>query len=230
MHRNLISVFFALTPLVEGFVVKPDQHRRYRIIHQSKDSKEIIGGDLFTKALFSAAELLGKARSALLPNGEADSETNSASSSGLKNTALRIQDEYLRVFWVTGKMDLSLYSPDCLFRDPFSSFGGTPGCASTARFAANARNLGSLVDVNSMKASVTNVTVIEVGEPKILVSWTFSSQLKLPWRPFLAASGVTTHVVDPESGLICRYEETWKSKPLDVVKRLFVPGPPAESS
>ena len=33
------------------FVVKPDLHRRYRIIRQSNDSKDKIGGDFFTKAL-----------------------------------------------------------------------------------------------------------------------------------------------------------------------------------
>ena len=43
-------------------------------------------------------------------------------------------------------------------------------------------------------------------------------------RPVLAAAGETLHVIDKESRLITRYEERWKSKPWDVVKRLFIPG------
>lgn len=56
-----------------------------------------------------------------------------------------------------------------------------------------------------------------------MVGWTFRSKLRLPWKPTLAASGSTTHYVERETGLIYRYEERWSSKPLDVVKRLFVP-------
>jgi hypothetical protein len=57
----------------------------------------------------------------------------------------------------------------------------------------------------------------------VRVSWIFSSKLNFPWKPVLAAAGETFHYLDPYTGLIIRYEETWKSKPWDVVKGLFIP-------
>ena len=50
-----------------------------------------------------------------------------------------------------------------------------------------------------------------------------SSKLNLPWRPVLAASGVTSHYLSKDTMLIEKYLESWKSKPWHVVKRLFVP-------
>ena len=57
----------------------------------------------------------------------------------------------------------------------------------------------------------------------VRVGWVFNSKLNLPWKPILAAAGETFHYLDTQTGLIIRYEETWKSKPWDVVKRLFQP-------
>jgi hypothetical protein len=133
-----------------------------------------------------------------------------------------------------------------LIQDPFSSFGGK---GSTQRFKKNADNLGKLVLIPIMK--ITNYEVDynyknekiedkkdfeskvaknEKGNDDIArtydcvrVSWIFSSKLNFPWKPVLAAAGETFHYLDPYTGLIVRYEETWKSKPWDVVKRLFIP-------
>mmetsp|Transcript_24254 Transcript_24254/g.33283 ORF Transcript_24254/g.33283 Transcript_24254/m.33283 type:complete len:127 (-) Transcript_24254:45-425(-) len=116
-------------------------------------------------------------------------------------------------------MDTSLWAPNCTFADPFNSFGGE---GSTARFKVNADNLGKFVINPTLK-----VTSFEADESKriVTVGWIFSSQLKLPWRPTLAAAGETLHIIDNSSGLITRYEERWKSNPWDVIKRLFVPNP-----
>jgi hypothetical protein len=133
-----------------------------------------------------------------------------------------------------------------LIQDPFSSFGGK---GSTQRFKKNADNLGKLVLIPTMK--ITNYKVdynykkekiedkknFELKEDKnengnddvartydcVRVSWIFSSKLNFPWKPVLAAAGETFHYLDPYTGLIVKYEETWKSKPWDVVKRLFIP-------
>ena len=63
----------------------------------------------------------------------------------------------------------------------------------------------------------------------VRVGWIFSSKLNLPWKPILAAAGETFHYLDSSTGLIIRYEETWKSKPWDVVKRVFTPTRSASS-
>lgn len=39
----------------------------------------------------------------------------------------------------------------------------------------------------------------------------------------LAAAGTTTHVIDPERGVVVEHLERWKSKPGEVVARLFRP-------
>lgn len=64
----------------------------------------------------------------------------------------------------------------------------------------------------------------------VRVGWIFSSKLNLPWKPILAAAGETFHYLDSSTGLIIRYEETWKSKPWDVVKRIFTPTRTTSSS
>jgi hypothetical protein len=132
-----------------------------------------------------------------------------------------LEKEYASVFWVSGSMDLSLWEDDCTFADPFSSFSG-PG--SSLRFKKNADALSGLVDQETIKARVLGVeSLSNNGLDVVKVGWTFSARLKLPWRPVLAAAGETSHVLSPTSGKIIEYRESWKSKPFDVVKRLFVP-------
>ena len=88
------------------------------------------------------------------------------------------------------------------------------------------------VDYNYKNEIITENSEIDQNRDKddvarsydcVRVSWIFSSKLNFPWKPVLAAAGETFHYLDPFTGLIVRYEETWKSKPWDVVKRLFIP-------
>ena len=110
-------------------------------------------------------------------------------------------------------MDLSLWEDNCTFSDPFYSFGGT---GSLARFQNNAKNLGKYVENPTIK--IISSTLID---DVVTVSWNFKSKLTLPWRPILAAAGDTKHYLNKNTNRIERYEERWKSKPLDVVIRLF---------
>ena len=58
----------------------------------------------------------------------------------------------------------------------------------------------------------------------VRVDWSFTSKLKLPWNPVLSASGVTSHYINKNgNSKIFLYVEAWKSKPIDVVARLFRP-------
>lgn len=117
---------------------------------------------------------------------------------------------------------MSLWESNCTFADPFNSFGGE---GSLKRFKTNADNLGRLVDTPQSKVTSVEVVINSKDETYdiIKVGWIFSSKLKLPWKPILAASGETSHYISRKTGKISRYEERWKSKPFDVVKRLFVP-------
>ena len=61
------------------------------------------------------------------------------------------------------------------------------------------------------------------GKAEVKVGWIFTSTLNLPWKPVLAAAGSTSHVLREGDLRIVEYREKWKSKPWDVVKRLFIP-------
>jgi hypothetical protein len=53
--------------------------------------------------------------------------------------------------------------------------------------------------------------------PAPAADWRFQGIVKgLPWRPLLAAAGSTTHVIDPETGLVVEHMERWKANPGEV--------------
>jgi hypothetical protein len=245
---------------------------RFHAANSNGDKNNNIGGNTATRGLFQVAEWFGQLANGISPAASASSlqagKASSAKLSALDDVAETIRKEYEAIFWATGNMDTSLWADDCVFSDPFSSFGGAPG--STKRFKSNADNLGKLVVNPVLKVTSFSVesgvefvsdgkrngslqkrdavgggsgsgataaatadssssdtdTDAAVSYDVVKVGWTFSSKLKLPWNPVLAAAGETTHYLN-EQGLIVRYEERWKSRAWDVVRRLFVPTPRA---
>lgn len=60
--------------------------------------------------------------------------------------------------------------------------------------------------------------------PSILqAKWRFSSTLKLPWRPRLAAAGATTYVFDEKTGLVVQHIEEWDVEARKVIQQLLKP-------
>lgn len=266
---------------VHGYalVTTPNRHNfnynRLDAANSNGNKNNNLGGSIATRGLFQITEWFGQLTNAMpqaasisSPQGLANKRNKKLSA--LNDIAETIRKEYEAIFWATGNMDTSLWADDCVFSDPFSSFGGVPG--STARFKSNADNLGKLVVNPTLKVTsfgVQSDVAYEGSEEKdkgnrvttkgatggngsgssgsgsngdaatdagttydvVKVGWVFSSKLKLPWNPVLAAAGETTHYLNSE-GLIVRYEERWKSNAWDVVKRLFVPtsGTSASSS
>eukprot|EP00596_Hydrurales_sp_CCMP1899_P004147 CAMPEP_0119051508 /NCGR_PEP_ID=MMETSP1177-20130426/73095_1 /TAXON_ID=2985 /ORGANISM="Ochromonas sp, Strain CCMP1899" /LENGTH=243 /DNA_ID=CAMNT_0007030723 /DNA_START=335 /DNA_END=1066 /DNA_ORIENTATION=- len=210
-----------------------------------------VGGTIQTKSIFTITELFGKIASAFQGNendmvSEDPLKALDYNDGDLVTVdtvdiiAEQIRKEYEAIFWVTGNMDTSLWAEDCTFADPFSSFGGA---GSTARFKKNADNLGKFVSNPKMKITSFKIEFSDDHINKdiidnintdyentknesnpyhvVRIGWSFTSKLKLPWYPILAAAGETFHYLDKHNGLIYKYEETWKSKPWDVVKRIF---------
>ena len=223
----ILSAFFPklpfLAPPAPAVVRRSSPRKKLQAPTRRGDQ---LGGDAASRALFSLTEAFAKIlqpRTYLkLPSNTVDTAgSNEASGRTTAEMQEILRQEYEKLFWVTGSMDMDLWEEDCVFSDPFSSFGG-PG--SSARFQRNAKALGGLV--LNPQGSVTNVEVVEDvdGEGDVVkIGWAFTSKLKLPWRPVLAAAGETSHYLTPRTSKIFKYEERWKSKPLDVVRRLAIP-------
>jgi len=61
-------------------------------------------------------------------------------------------------------------------------------------------------------------------QSKHIANWRFQGIVKgLPWKPLLAAAGATTHVIDPDRGVVVEHQERWKANPGEVVARLLRP-------
>jgi hypothetical protein len=220
------GVLLTLLVSAQGFVHTLRIAAAYRLKTTSLrgNTSPEVGGNGLSRALFSLTEVYAKLISPKQGTAGSVIPKNRQKEKALIRVANDIRAEYEALFWVTGDMDISLWADDCTFSDPFSSFGGS---GSTRRFEANAKSLGRLV--LDPVARVTSFEVVGGGqgrdEPEVRIGWSFKSKLDLPWRPVLAAAGTTIHVLNKDSLLIERYEERWKSKPWDVVKRLFVPTP-----
>lgn len=57
----------------------------------------------------------------------------------------------------------------------------------------------------------------------VQAKWRFSSILKLPWRPRLAAAGATTYVFDAQTGLVIKHVEEWDVEAQKVIQQLLKP-------
>ena len=173
------------------------------------------------KAAWVAAEVLGDVIGGGKGKGKGEGEGAAHSSSSAPMTRdqiiASIRDDFAANYFLTGQGDMLAYDPDCLYADPFSSFRGT------ARFKKNVANFGAVVDA-------VRVDLGELGpdprdtENSVVATWKFSGVVKvLPWRPVLAASGATRHVIDRERGLVVQHIEEWASSPGEVLERLWEP-------
>lgn len=213
---TILIVVMSLFEVSLGFSTRfPSSYQTKSSIVMKSEPK--LGGNVATRGLFAVTELLRGLLGSPTRQGNSMNKSNNKSKS-LQAVAELIRKDYEKIFWVTGNMDLSLWADNCTFSDPFSSFGGA---GSAKRFKKNADSLGKLVDQPRMRMTSF---AIDKDLSIVTVGWSFSSNLKLPWYPVLAAAGETLHYLDQDSKLIVKYEEKWKSKPLEVVLRLIKPG------
>lgn len=200
-----------------------------------EEKEEDLG--LGLKSVWYAAEALGNVIGATKGGGgESDAGTNnnakqggsgspstsstsfSASSPLPRALALEmLRADYDVDYFISGKGEMRAYAEYCEFRDPFAGFKGT------ARFKNNVSNLGS-----SLEEARTDLLSWEEGTEGgggfLKTTWRFSGIVGLlPWRPRLAAAGSTTHVFDPETGLVVQHIEAWASSPSEVVRSLLRP-------
>ena len=123
-----------------------------------------------------------------------------------------LRGDYESNYFIGGQSEMGAYSSECVFADPFVSFTGLD------RFKQNVGNLGtSLKDVECKV-----LRMVDRGEDGVTFYWKFSAVVDaLPWRPKLAASGNTTHVL--EGNKVVKHIEAWDVDPWVVLKKLLVP-------
>ena len=89
---------------------------------QDQKSNQKSAGDsgkvnLFSKAAWVSAELLGNVARTLRGSDDSDEQKQAISTETIsKDEALdRLRKEYERSYFISGEMDIDLYSEDCLF-------------------------------------------------------------------------------------------------------------------
>jgi Uncharacterized conserved protein (DUF2358) len=122
----------------------------------------------------------------------------------MQETQERIRIDNEREYFLSGKIDELIYSPDCVFADPFVSFEGRD------RFVENLANLGSFITSYSARP-----LQYSVDEANLTVTTKFmvKLELNLPWKPVLAWPWGVQCVIDPDTHLIVRHIESVRAFP-----------------
>lgn len=196
--------------------------------NKGKEARNDLGsggmpGNVVLKVAWYGTELLGVAAS-LLQSPAADRETQGGEgnrelvcdeSGAVERSAVvaAIKDDFLRSYFVTGKVTMGVYEEDCEFADPAGgSFKGL------RRFKRNCTNFGYLVRKSNLK-----LVKWEDFEEKAIGHWRFSCVLAFPWKPTLSASGYTEYYLSAESGKVWRHVEHWNVPKLALFKQLLTP-------
>ena len=169
-----------------------------------------FGAEALGRALEGARASDGRARAG---DGRVDVDDVDVSARPIDRASAiaSIRSDYEKEYFVSGRGAMAAYASDCEFADPFASFRGVD------RFKRNVSNLGGLMrDVDLRIAS------FEETAEGLQTEWKFSCVLDLPWRPMLAASGGTTHVLN-EQNLVVRHYERWDVEPSKVLRQLLKP-------
>jgi hypothetical protein len=182
------------------------------VVDGDRDARVADAG-LGLKAAWYGAEALGK-----VVGGTSASAESSGLGIGLGEAMDRaaaiaaIREDYDANYFVTGAGAMASYDADCVFADPFVSFSGLE------RFKQNVGNLGGMMRDVDLK-----ITAFDETDEGVKTEWKFSCVLDLPWRPLLAASGGTTHVLDSRTNKVVKHIERWDVEPSKVLKQLLKP-------
>ena len=194
----------------------------------STSSKKSVDEDIdpATKSVWFATELFGQIAAKLNP--PPPPPPTDPPPKDLDESIDRLVADYAgteedpRPYFLTGRMDVALYDPDCEFADPFVAFNGRQ------RFVDNLQNLaGGFITESSTRTLDSSV---DRGDPSNGVPPTYTTKLMvklrlgLPWSPVLAWPWGVKHVFDAESGLIVQHIESWDVSGSEGVRQLLSAG------
>lgn len=172
--------------------------------------------------VWNAAETLGNARASLvgsepeMPMGEAPISRD--------ELVERLRADYDRNYFLTGDVDVPLYTDDCEFADPFTSFRGRQ------RFVQNLKNLAGGF-ITNFKVKLLEFSASEEQDPLLVRSRLLVQlELALPWKPLLGWVWGVEHrcasaMVNGTNSWQCfLHKESWEVSASEGVAMLFRPG------
>mmetsp|Transcript_23491 Transcript_23491/g.50202 ORF Transcript_23491/g.50202 Transcript_23491/m.50202 type:complete len:187 (+) Transcript_23491:820-1380(+) len=117
----------------------------------------------------------------------------------------------------TGKIDPTLYSKDCTFKDPTLSFEGL------ANFEKNLENLGPIVDAFLKVGETTLYSVtLDRSSNRVVAKWRMYGEFKAFWDPVLDIDGQTVFTYNSARlGKVVDYSETWGTPAAEALAQLW---------
>jgi len=196
----------------------------------SSSSDGVATADQFSKFVWSASEIVGKAAAGFLGK---ESASSSSSYSSARSPEVLPREQALAMlredcesgYFLTGKATANLYDEDCEFADPFASFRGYK------RFAENLANLqpfikDSYVKLIDFKEEEGEEAESSSGRSSFSVNTRYMVRLTLglPWTPTLAWVWGVRFEFSEETGRVARHVESWNVSPQEGITQLFRPG------
>jgi len=134
----------------------------------------------------------------------------------LRDAPLPLGPVSCRGYYITGRLNPSIYRNDCTFDGPDPDMP----VRGLRKYVAAA---SGLFDSSQSKAELRSVAVCH-RRRAVVVRWRLGGALALPWKPVVPTfEGTTTYFVD-DAGLISKHEETWEIGAWEAFVRTAAPG------
>ena len=146
--------------------------------------------------------------------GELPSSPPAEAPSSMAEFVEKLEEDFRRMYFVTGDLADELYVSDCVFADPTISFEGLELYKNNLRLlipflASPEIGLQGPIEV------VDEVVEAGTRRARVMATWTLDTGLKLPWKPRVFVNGTTDYyLVDFR---IVRHVERWDIDPRQAV-------------
>jgi hypothetical protein len=121
-----------------------------------------------------------------------------------------------RGYYVTGRLNATVYRDDCLFDGPDPDM--------PVRGLRKYLNAASqLFDQSKSRCELLSLEALEDDGQTLVARWRMNGVLRLPWRPSLPLWTGTTYYHRDDRGLIYRHEETWDMSVFHAFMLTFLP-------
>jgi len=190
------------SPRVRLHSLRSTRRTLVRVRGQVQDSGNPIVGAL-VGASTEALRILGVGRRGQRGGGPPSPPPPATS---MEEFLARLEDDYARMYFITGQLDEGLYDERCSFADPTISFEG---------LALYQSNLELLIPfLVAPKITLKGIQV--VSKDAVCASWILATTLKLPWKPEIYVRGTTTYGLGKGFRVI-DHVERWDISPWEAV-------------